>query len=94
MFEDEKYKENLFYYEMQQARKKDTERLKNDKTFREFVKEGEDAMQIPEKERMVACPTAKGTTTPQTGAASVVAAIAANSYVGRVNIDGKKYHES
>ena len=54
--EDKKSKENdvEFYYEMQQARKKDTERLKNDKTFWEFVKEGEDAMQIPEKEKIVA----------------------------------------
>ena len=39
---------------MQQARKKDTERLKNDKTFWEFVKECEDAMQIPEKEKIAA----------------------------------------
>ena len=42
------------YYEMQQAREKDKERLKNDKTFWEFVKEGEDAMQIPEKEKIAA----------------------------------------
>ena len=54
--EDKKSQENdvEFYYEMQQARKKDTERLKNDKTFWEFVKEGEDAMQIPEKEKIAA----------------------------------------
>ena len=54
--EDKKSKENdvEFYYEMQQAREKDKERLKNDKTFWEFVKEGEDAMQIPEKEKIVA----------------------------------------
>ena len=53
---DKKNKENdvEFYYEMQQAREKDKERLKNDKTFWEFVKEGEEAMQIPEKEKMVA----------------------------------------
>ena len=56
LIEDKKSKENdvEFYYEMQQARKKDTERLKNDKTFWEFVKEGEDAMQIPEKEKIAA----------------------------------------
>ena len=50
---DKKNKENdvEFYYEMQQAREKDKERLKNDKTFWEFVKEGEDAMQIPEKRK-------------------------------------------
>ena len=35
-------------------RKKDTERLKNDKTFWEFVKEGEAAMRIPEKEKIAA----------------------------------------
>ena len=39
---------------MQQARKKDIERLKNDKMFWELVKEGEDAMQIPEKEKIAA----------------------------------------
>ena len=56
LIEDKKSKENdvEFYYEMQQALKKDTERLKNDKTFWEFVKEGEDAMQIPEKEKIAA----------------------------------------
>ena len=56
IIEDEKSKENdvEFYYEMQQAREKDKERLKNDKTFWEFVKEGEDAMQIPEKEKIAA----------------------------------------
>ena len=54
--EDKKSKEDdvMFYFEMQQARMKDAERLKNDKTFWEFVKEGEDAMQIPEGEKIAA----------------------------------------
>ena len=50
--EDKNSKEDdvEFSYEMQQAREKDKERLKNDKTFWGFVKEGEEAMQIPENE--------------------------------------------
>ena len=39
---------------MQQALEKDKERLKNDKKSWGFVKEGEEAMQIPEKERIAA----------------------------------------
>ena len=57
--EDKNSKEDdvEFSYEMQQAREKDKERLKNDKTFWEFVKEGEEAMQIPEKKKWLQAPS-------------------------------------
>ena len=54
--EDKNSKEDdvEFSYEMQQAREKDKERLKNDKTFWGFAKKGEEAMQISEKEKIAA----------------------------------------
>ena len=39
---------------MHQALEKDKERLIHDKKFWEFMKEGEEVMQVPEKDKIVA----------------------------------------
>ena len=50
----EKQDDMKFYWEMHQALEKDKERLIHDKKFWEFMKEGEEVMQVPEKEKIVA----------------------------------------